>query len=229
MCTKHLQNIFAVTLLMAGTTFSNVGQANILNIDNFTHLQSVVDRGDTIGATTNTIINLTGTDLTNASRTFIAEATADKYANKKDIVSGGNLLKISNTAGSSGSASVMWNFDPIDFTSYGNAILLEVVAIDLDVNVQMIANGTSSSVINSFSGPGNYLVNFNDFSNSSAFTSVSSFRLDFNGPLAWDGQFRLLATTNSVPIPSAFFLMGSALLSCIGISCRKKQSSITAI
>lgn len=169
------------------------------------------------------MVNLTGTDLANASRTFIAEATVDSFANKEEIVSGDKLLKISNSAGSSGTASILWNFDPINLNNHGNTILLKVLAIDLDVNLEMLANDTSSSGIKTVSGTTDFLVNFNDFTDPVAFANLRSFRLNFNGPEAWDGQFQLLATTTPVPVPAAFTLMGSALIGLL-VASRKKPS-----
>jgi hypothetical protein len=136
------------------------------------------------------------------------------------------LLKISNSANSSGIATVTWNFDPIDFTAFGSAILLEVAAIDLNVGVEMIANGISSSGIKIFTNTDDFLVSYNDFSNSSVFSNISSFSLNFTGPQAWDGQFKLLTTGQpvaTVPLPPSLFLMGAGLLGMIGIT-RKKQS-----
>ncbi|OAI13236.1 hypothetical protein A1359_12595 [Methylomonas lenta] len=218
---KILRKIFAILTFMSGALFSYSGFASELTIDNFTDFQVVRDRGDVIGATESTLLALTGTSLQNTSRTFTAEATVGDYASKIGIKSDGNLLEIGNSGSSSGSASIEWNFDPIDFTQFGNAILLEVVDIDLNVNAEMVVNGIASSGIKTFSGVDNFLVNFNDFSNSGVFSNVSSFRLNFSGPLAWDGQFRLLTTTTPVPLPSTFLLMGSTLFGFIGISRRK--------
>lgn len=230
MRTKHLKNIFAGTLLITGTAFSSYGNASPLIIDDFTQTQMVTDRGNSVAATISTTNILTGTDLTNASRTFTALATAATYANKETIASGGNLLSISNSAGSSGTATILWNFDSVNFTSSSNTILLDVVTINHDFNVEMIANGTSSSGVKNFNATGNYLINFNDFTNSSVFTNMNSLSLIFTGPLTWGGEFKLLtamqpveAPVTAVPLPPALALMGSALLGLMGIS-RKKQS-----
>jgi len=231
MRTKHLKNIFAGTLLITGTAFSTYGNASALIIDDFTQAQAVFDRGNSVAATTNTTNILTGTNLTNASRTFTALATANKSANREDISTNGGLLSISNSAGSSGTATILWNFDPVNFTSSSNAILLDVVTINHDFNVEMIANGTSSSGVKNFNATGNYLINFSDFSNSSVFTNMSSLSLIFTGPLTWGGDFKLSTATQpvaapvtAVPLPPALALMGSALLGLMGISRSKKQS-----
>lgn len=218
---KSLKQIFAILILTVGALFSHSGFANILTIDNFTDIQAVKDRGNIVGATVDTLSVLTGTGLTNVSRIFTAEATAGGRSSHIGIKSEGNLLKISNSTSSSGSASIVWNFDPKDFTPFGNAMLLEVVDIDRNVSAEMVVNGIASSSIKTFVAVDDFLVNFNDFSNSGVFSNVNSFRLNFSGPEAWGGQFRLLITTTPVPLPSTYFLMGSALIGFIGITRRK--------
>jgi hypothetical protein len=222
---KSLKQLFAILILTVGALFSHSGFANILTIDNFTDFQAVKDRGNTVGATIDTLPVLTGTGLTNVSRIFTAEATtAGGSSSHIGIKSEGNLLKISNSSASSGSASIVWNFDPKDFTPFGNAMLLEVVDTDLNVSAEMVVNGIASSGIKTFVAVDDFLVNFNDFSNSGMFGNVNSFRLNFTGPVAWSGQFRLLITTTPVPLPSAYFLMGSVLIGFMGISRRKSGS-----
>jgi hypothetical protein len=211
----------ASILLTLGLALSSQSQAGVLTIDNFSDSQTVLDSGGSAGTTVNTLPTLTGTDLTNASRTFIAEASGTRNANTTEIVSGSNKLIISNDGRSAGSASILWNFDPLDLTLHGNAILLEVLTIDLGVNVEMVANGISSSGTQNFTGNNNFLVNFSDFTNPAVFANLHSFRLNFTGPTSWDGQFRLLTATTPVPVPAAFGLMGSALLGFIAVSRRK--------
>lgn len=224
MQTKHLLKHLATSLLIAGLTLSGASQASVLAIDNFTHAQTVFDDGGSAGSASNTVSNLTGTDLAHVSRTFIAQASGTKLSNTTEIVSGGNQLIISNEGRSAGTASILWNFEPINLTAHGNAILLEVLAIDHYVKVEMIANGTSSSGLHSFSGTDNFLVNFSDFYNPAEFANLHSFSLNFSGPAKWDGQFRLLTTATPVPAPGAFGLMGAALLGLISTSRRKLLS-----
>jgi hypothetical protein len=54
---------------------SNAGNASGFLLDDFSHAQSVLDKGNTVGATSNSVVGLSGTALQNASRTFTAEAT----------------------------------------------------------------------------------------------------------------------------------------------------------
>ncbi len=222
-----MMNIKNLQWAMAALLLTIVGDswADALIIDEFTHAQTVVDRGNTSGATVSSVTGLTGTDLSNVTRIFSATATGGSYSSKEEIISGNHLLKISNSATSSGSATVTWNFDPINFTAFGSAILLEVAAIDLNVGVEMIANGVSTSGIKTFSQAEDFLVTFNDFSNSSVFANLSSFSLNFTGPQAWDGQFKLLTAGTpvaTVPLPPSLVLMGAGLLGMIGVT-RKKQ------
>jgi hypothetical protein len=222
---KHPRKTFAALLLVGSLASPSYGYASTLTIDNFTHAQSVTDSGRTNGSTTNTLEGLTGTDLSHASRTFTARATTGSARFIEDIVSGYDkdaqkyVLKVSNGTNSAGSASILWNFDPINFTQHGDAIQLEVLSIGSGVSVEMVANGVASSGVKVFNGTGNFLVNFDDFTNSSAFDNVSSFRLNFAGPAAWDGKFKILTSfAPPVPVPPAFALMGSALLGIMGFA-----------
>ncbi|MDD2738743.1 MAG: hypothetical protein PHR94_07390 [Methylomonas lenta] len=230
---KSLQKIFVILVFTSGILMSNSVIASVLTIDNFTHAQSVIDRGNTAGSASAAISELAGTDLSHASRTFVAEATANgRYSSSTEIStsSKSNSFAVDNSIFSSGIASITWNFDPIDFTKYGTGMLLEVISVNQSVNAEIVVNGIASSGIKAFSSVDNFLVSFNDFSNSSVFASVNSLSLNFSGPVGWDAEFRLLmdntpassfSTTTAVPLPSAYFLMSSALLGLIGISRRK--------
>lgn len=226
MCTKHLKSIFAGTLLIIGATFSNYGNANAFIIDDFTQAQTVFDRGNSLGATTSIVNSFTGTNLINASRAFTALATANKKANREDITSDSGLLSISNSITSSGTATILWQFDLIDLNVYSNAFLLDVVTINHDFKIEMIANGTSQSTSKNINAVDNYQINFSDFSDSNVFKNLSSLQLNFTGPLTWSGQFKLStipqASVTSVPVPPALALMSSALLGLMGLSNRKK-------
>ncbi|QPK63356.1 hypothetical protein IVG45_21565 [Methylomonas sp. LL1] len=230
---KYPQNAFSAIVLFSAVLFSNLGYADTLMIDGFTHDQSITDLGSSLGSTGNTVNSLTGTDLINASRTFSAHATGSGLFAWEKITSEDGVLRIANGSRSAGDASIGWTFDPIDFTRYGNAILLEVKSIDLDVKVEMIANGISSSGLKTYNTAGDFLINFSDFSNSGVFSKINSFSMNFSGPRAWDGQFRLLTTTNQlpslntstpVPLPPAFVMMGSVLLGYLGVSRRRVRS-----
>lgn len=225
---RNMQNLLNCLVLIVGIAGQSAF-ANVLVLDNFSDYQRVSDDGDDAGSTSGSVYALTGSGLTQVSRTFVGEATASDSGSEITIKSQNGLLKIANGPASAGQASILWNFDPVDFTKFGTGLLLQVVKIDLDVNAEIIVNGIASSGIKTFTGIDDFLVNFNDFSNNAVFSSASSLRLNFSGPLAWDGQFKFLmdatprATIASVPVPAAYILMGSALFGLVGVS-RKKPA-----
>lgn len=224
-----LQNLVISLVLIFGLT-NQVVVAGVLTLDDFSQYQRISDEGALSGSSSDIINGITGSDLLNVSRTFIGEATESVSGSKITIKSQNGLLKIANGPASAGQASVLWNFDPIDLTKFGTGFRLEVIAIDLNVSAEIIVNGIANSGTKTFTAADDFLVNFNDFSNSAVFSSVNSLRLNFNGPLAWDGQFKFSldgaprATVTSVPVPAAYFMMGSGLLGLIGISRRNRKA-----
>lgn len=236
-----MSKLISATLCLWALNQSTPLQASPLRIDEFTQVQRVTDRGhakpnevNVPGATSGVQTLTLGTDLTHVSRTFTALATEGLYSNKEDISSNAGKLTISNSDGSSGTASVLWNFDPTNFTLYGSAIMLDVTRIDLDVNIEMIVNGNSNNAARSINTSDSFSFDFKDFSTPDAFKNVTSLQLNFSGPRAWDGQFRLLTAGQpasppsfiaSVPVPPAFVMMGTALLGLLGVT-RTRQSSI---
>ncbi|MDO8939988.1 MAG: hypothetical protein Q7U98_12595 [Methylicorpusculum sp.] len=206
-----------------GLAFSSFSQANSLVIDNFSDYQYVYDLGGDNIATTEGPLAIAGTGLTGATRTLIAQATGSNF--HETAIETDNSLSISNTSQSAGNASVIWNFNLTDFTLHGNAIMLQVLAIDIQsgVFVQMIANGSSSSNQIAINGAGDLYVNFSDFDNASVFQGLNQFQLNFKGPQSWDAEFKVLTATTPVPLPPAFALMSLALFG-IG-SFRKYQHS----
>ncbi|WGS87865.1 hypothetical protein [Methylomonas sp. UP202] len=229
------------SLLFSGLlSIAGHADASNLTIDNFNQLQNVTDRGNgrpgevyVPGATSNSIAEISGSDLAHVSRTFSATATEGRYANKEEIQSGAGALKISNSAGSAGAASILWTFDPTNFTLYGSAILLEVLTIDLDVNIEMVVNDIAVAGSKTVSQTEDFWFDFNQFSNPSVFSNVSSLRLNFTGPQAWDGQFRLLTAgtptqpdiIGSVPLPPSFVMMGTVLFGFLGAGRLRKATA----
>lgn len=224
--TQKLLYSLGLILGLAG----NLAFADVLTLDNFYDYQRVSDDGDELGSTSGTVYPLGRTGLSHVTRTMMAEASESDSGSDITIKSQNGLLKISNGPASAGRASILWNFDPVDLTKFGSGLLLEVVWIDLDVNAEIIVNGLASSGVRTFAGMDDFLVSFSDFSNSAVFSNVSSLRLNFSGPLAWDGQFRFMltgmpqATIASVPVPAAFILMASGLFGLFGVS-RKRHSA----
>ena len=202
-----------------GLAFSSFSHANALVIDNFSDYQYVFDLGGDNIATTEGPLAIAGTDLTGATRTLIAQATGSDF--HETAIESDNTLSISNTSQSAGNASVIWDFNLTDFTQHGNAIMLQVLAIDIQsgVFVEMIANGSSSSNQIAINGTGDLYVNFSDFDDASVFQGLRQFQLNFKGPVSWDAEFNVLTATTPVPLPPAFALMGLALF---GISSFRK-------
>ncbi len=194
----------------------------IFLIDDFTDYQIVSDSGTAPGTgSTPLALSATASSLVGIQRTLFSDATGGGFGDQTILIGEpggpgtGGMLAVSNNTFSAGTATITWNgFTTSDFTVFSNAILLEVIAIDLNVNVEMIVNGNSTSGPNTFSGPGNFFVNFATFSDPLAFQAVSQFQLKFTGPTAWDGQFRLLAanTRHEIPEPAMLFLIGLGLL-----------------
>lgn len=223
---RMLQNLVLFLVLIFGFA-GQVVVAGVLTLDDFSQYQRISDDGGLPGSSSDIINGIAGSELLNVSRTFIGEATASVSGSKITIKSQNGLLKIANGPASAGQASILWNFDPVDLTKFGTGLRLEVVAIDLNVSAEIIVNGIANSGTKTFAAADDFLVDFNDFSNNTVFYSVNSLRLNFSGPLAWDGQFKFTldgtprATVTSVPVPAAYFMMGSGLLSLIGISRRR--------
>lgn len=213
---------FSSVLLFSVLVISPHAHA-ILLIDNFTDFQSVTDLG-TPGSTSDGPLALTvpaASALSGIQRTLTSDATGGPFGDQTILVGEpggpgtGGMLAISNNAFSTGTATITWDgFGPTDFTASANAMLLEVIAIDLNVNVEMIVNGGSTSGQQAFAGPGNFFVNFASFTDPTAFNAVNQLELRFTGPTAWDGQFRLLAaqTPTKIPEPATLFLIGLGFL-----------------
>lgn len=198
----------------------------IFLIDDFTDYQIVSDSGTAPGTGSAPLaLSSTASSLVGIQRTLFSDATGGGFGDQTILIGEpggpgtGGMLAVSNNTFSAGTATITWvGFTTSDFTAFSNAILLEVIAIDLNVNVEMIVNGNtltpSTSGLHKFSGPGDFFVNFATFSDPLAFQAVSQFQLKFTGPTAWDGQFRLLAanTRHEIPEPAMLFLIGLGLL-----------------
>ncbi|MDT8364760.1 MAG: PEP-CTERM sorting domain-containing protein [Nitrosomonas sp.] len=228
----HDTKMFLGGLLLLSVLAISTNAHAIFLIDDFTDSQTVSDSGTAPGTSSTPLaLSATASSLTGIQRTLFSDATGGGFGNQTIQVGEpggpgtGGLLAVSNNAFSAGTTTITWNgFTTSDFTAFSNAILLEVIAIDLNVNVEMIVNGDtapSTSGLRAFSGPGNFFINFAGFGDPFAFQAVSQLQLKFTGPTAWDGQFRLLAAdTNKVPEPAMLFLVGLGLL---GLSAIRKH------
>ena len=192
-------------------------------VDNFTDDDDVLATANF--TVTGSAVPLFGTSLTSATRTFSATSSGPPAA-KEEITAGisfGSVLAISNNAFSTGTARVIYNFDSIDLAAIGPAIILDVLSIDLNVSVNIIGNGTSSSGFQTFAGPGQFFKNFSGFSDPTQFTHLTSLELDFKGPKSWDGTFSFLTvdTPGRTPEPGSIALVGLAGLGLVAARRRK--------
>lgn len=233
---KYLKYTKLTLFLVTLSVFSVTTQAALV-IDDFTDQQSITDNANS-GATTSSPFVISGTELGAGTRRTLSAEVAGSGAAKTEIdivdmngaAPGGGLMGISNNSFSTGgTASLFWDgFTPNNFTAVGNAILLKVISIDLGVTVEMIINGTASSGIQSFTGPGDFFVLFSNFTNPSAFNAATSVELKFSGARPWDGQFSLLVVDDpaTVPEPSVLVLMLSAFTAAgVMAKHRKKKQS----
>jgi len=161
-------------------------------------------------------LSITNTVLGHAKRILTATAAPNEFT---DISVNKGKLSISNSG--FGDASVLYSFDTIDLAAFAKAIAINISFIDLNVEIQLIANDDSVFAFHDFGGAGRYLVDFSQFSDPSEFTHLHSLELQFRGPEAWDAKFTQLA---AVPEPSvtALFLIG---LMALGISVRREVAT----
>ena len=225
---ERLSEIFTVsapiTLIAAAAALllSAASQAAFV-VDNFTDNDSVSAGGN--ATVTGGAVALTGTALTVAARQFSVTSSGIPAAIEAITagVSFGSVLAISNNAFATGTAKVIYNFANIDLAVIGPAIILDVLAIDLNVSVNIIGNGTSSSGFQTFAGPGQFFKNFSGFSDPTQFTHLTSLELDFKGPKSWDGTFSFLTvdTPGRTPEPGSIALVGLAGLGLVAARRRK--------
>ncbi|WP_431067746.1 hypothetical protein [Methylotuvimicrobium sp.] len=183
-------------------------------IDNFSDSQQVMDLGSPGITASTTFLSDTSSELTGIRRTLSAEAGVGAVNFVViQVIGSGSILGITNSLGSAGTASILWdNFGTVDFNQFANALKLDVVKLDDKmITVEMIVNGTSNSAFN-IDGVGEYLFDFSSFSDASLFDQVSSLEMKLTGPSAWDGQFKLSAVAAPVPLPPSIFLMSLALI-----------------
>jgi hypothetical protein len=153
---------------------------------------------------------ITDTVLGHAQRTFHADSGSTR------VIADEGFLSIDTD--STGGASVNYSFDPINLAALANAIALNISFIDLNVEIQMIANDDSVFAFHNFGGVGHYLIDFSQFSDPAAFAQLHSFELQFRGTTNWDAEFDLLATVPEPPV-TALLMIG---VMAVGLSTRGK-------
>lgn len=233
----------ATALMLAGAFgVASQAQAATIGLDSFSELSPngsrVTDDGDPLDTpTTGAIENLTAAShsasLSGVTRVAEALATGPNGGTSESIslnYFGSGKLSISNTDGSAGTATLLYNFDPIDFAALGaTAISLDVLTIDTGVSVQMTINGDASTAFQPFSGPGQFYALFSAFTGgigADNFSNATSLELNFTGGDAWDGSFdnlRADVPPSSAPEPAALALIGLGLAG-FAAARKKKQA-----
>lgn len=209
---------------------SSQAQAFVL-IDGFgdapgtgTFLTDTTNTGSPSSSTADDLI--ADTDFMNAERHFTATAVSSSgnLFGSTDIIANANgltgdpssILEISNSANSTGLASIFYTLNGGDFYDYGNAIVLDVKTIDLSTQVEIVINGLASSGFQSFTGTGQFYALLSSFSNNSELNSVSTVQLNFKGAQSYDGTFDNFGIDTppppqSAPEPATMALMGLGL------------------
>lgn len=220
----------AAVLTMA-TGLSGTAQAISLLIDDFNTDQLV---SDVAGGSPSTQAenNFSGTSLVGADRTVTVNAidnpgiggTARLNAEFTNGLPGDGILGISaNSASLGGTVQITYNgFASTDFTLAGTSIAMDVVSVDTGVSVSVLVNGTSTSGTVPFAGSGVFDVGFNEFSDPSVFTHVTSIVFTFSGSTPYDANFQLLRVFNN-PEPATLFLLGAGFA---GMAARIRRKSI---
>lgn len=196
------RNLLCVTPLLALLFVAHDAQSAVL-IDNFTTAQSVLN-----GSTGP--VNIGNSQLDNLTRTITASPSSAEAETKVTIKN--SFLNISNDSDSSGTASIFYSFDATDLTSVADRFLLKIGFIDLSAEIQLVANESSVFGFANLGGQQLYKVDFAQFSNPTAFTNLTSLRLNFRGAQSWDARFgSLAANSKDVPEPSTFLLLALGL------------------
>lgn len=167
-------------------------------------------------------VSVPGTSLSNLHRTLTA--TASSSTATTEIVVEKGKLSISNSTDSTGTASIFYSFNPIDFTTFADVLLLTTQFSDANYEVEMVANSTSMLSFQNLGGVGRHIVSFLQFSDPLAFKQLHSLELKLRGAQsAWDARFSsLTAGSATVPEPSATALLAIGVAGIAGVGRRKK-------
>ena len=144
-------------------------------------------------------------------------------------------LDIANSSGANGTVTILWDANGAglggqDITDGGAStgfLLGFPNPADNGLTFNFLVNGSSAATKTFADGSvgGGFFIPFSTFSDSSVFTSVNSIQLTLSSSLAWDATIDLATSSPTpVPVPAAFWLMGSAMLGLARFSSRGRKA-----
>ncbi|MBS3963070.1 MAG: PEP-CTERM sorting domain-containing protein [Methylomonas sp.] len=206
---RSLQSITLRSLVTVGlaTALTNTHAASL--VDNFDDFQYVLSTSQPASGPLVIGSSLPGT----VTRTMSITSTGQNDSG--EMFSEAGILSISSVQSTSTSASVIYQFDGIDFAGFADAWLIDVTGIDLGATFRLIANDTSEFQFDPISQTGRYIALFSAFSNPGVFGQLNRFELRVSTSNDTDLTLSALSadrTHGSVPEPGTLALLLTGLL-----------------